>query len=269
MPEHELVDAVRGRTAVGFIGAGFSRSLGLPTFSQLVTELATDLDFDPELFASFGDPWTLAQFYVLQKLGVGDLRSRLDSEWHRDGIDIDGSRLHNALLALHLPIIYTTNWDRWIEVAHQRSGRPYQVVRNVADLRKASDGITQIVKYHGDFSDDESLVLTESSYFDRMELATPLDVKLLSDVIGRTILFMGYSLRDANIRFLLHRLHRMWVSSKFDAARPRSFVVMNRPNPVEEAVLKDWGVEAIVLDEGDATENASEFLERIAAEAHQ
>lgn len=267
MPEHELIEAVRDRTAVGFIGAGFSRSLGLPTFSQLMTELATDLGFDPDLFASFGEPWTLAQYYVLKKLGIGDLRSRLDTKWHSDAVDITGSRLHHGLLALDLPIIYTTNWDRWIERAHERGGKPYQVVRNVADIRNLKEGVTQIVKYHGDFSDDDSLVLTESSYFDRMEMATPLDVKLLADVMGRTILFMGYSLRDTNIRFFLHRLHRMWQSTKLEGARPRSFVVMNRPNPVEEAVLQEWGVEAIVLEEGNPVEKASEFLERVAAEA--
>jgi hypothetical protein len=234
-----------------------------------MAQLATDLGFDSQLFASFGEPWTLAEFYVREKLGVGHLRSRLDSEWHRPNIDIAGSRLHNALLALDLPIIYTTNWDRWIELAHKYGDKPFQVVRNVADIRDIQEGGTQVVKYHGDFSDDASLVLTESSYFDRMRLDSPLDLKLLSDVMGRTVLFMGYSLRDTNVRFLLHRLHRMWESSKFENARPRSFILTHRPNPVEEAVLKDWGVDVIVLDEGDPTENASALLERLAQEAHQ
>ena len=251
-----LIDALRSRNAVAFVGAGFSRQLGLPSFSEVMVRIADDLGFDADLLTSLGEPWTLAEFYQRARNGIGELRSRLDAEWHPSDIDITTSRRHQALVDLDLPLIYTTNWDRWIEAAYDSRGVPCRVVRNVADTRALPTGVTQIVKYHGDFADDSSLVLTESSYFERMSLATPLDVKFVSDVLGRTILFLGYSLADTNIRFLLYRLHRMWEESRFVSARPRSFVVLNRPNVVQESVLQGWGVDSIVLEPEEASDDA-------------
>jgi len=34
------------------------------------------------------------------------------------------------------------------------------------------------VKLHGTFDDDASLVLTETSYFDRLEFESPIDIKM-------------------------------------------------------------------------------------------
>jgi hypothetical protein len=70
----------------------------------------------------------------------------------------------------------------------------------------------------------------ETSCFERMRFETPLDIKLRSDSLGRTILFLGYSLNDMNIRFLLYRLHQIWHESAYSSAQPRSFLVTDRPN---------------------------------------
>lgn len=268
MSEQPLVEAIRNRTAIGFVGAGFSISLGLPSFSNLVDELATDLGYDPELFRSFGQPWTLAEYYKIRQSGIGELRSRLDARWHGGEVRIGESKIHEALIRLQLPIVYTTNWDRWIENAYGNYGRDCQVIRNVGDIRKIQEGVTQIVKFHGDFSDDDSLVLAESAYFDRMSFDSPLDIKLISDVLGRTILFLGYSLADTNIRFILYRLHRLWRASRFEDARPQSFIVLDRPNPVQEDVFKTWGVESLILDaHGSPTDRLASFLTDLAERA--
>ncbi|MCD8493636.1 MAG: SIR2 family protein, partial [Geovibrio sp.] len=75
-------------------------------------------------------------------------------------------------------------------------------IASVSDMTQIKDGVTQIVKFHGDFDNDDSLVLDESSYYERLEFETPLDIKLRSDVLGKSVLFIGYSLADVNLRFL-------------------------------------------------------------------
>ena len=105
----------------------------------------------------------------------------------------------------------------------------------------------QIIKFHGDFDDDESIVLTESSYFDRLSLDSPLDIKLRADALGRTILFVGYSLSDINMRLLFYKLHLLWKSSPHAAARPKSYIFLTRPNPVQETILRNRGIEPIVI----------------------
>ena len=88
--------------------------------------------------------------------------------------------------------------------------------------------MTQIVKYHGDFDDDQSIVIAETDYLDVL-LRIALDIKFRSDALGKTILFIGYSLSDLNIRFLLHRLWKTWMASGFERDRPQSYVFMLRP----------------------------------------
>src|SRR5699024_9325225 len=120
--------------------------------------------------------------------------------------------------------------------------KPYAKVANARDIANAGPDVTQIVKFHGDFDDDASLVLTETDYFDRLAFDSPVDVKFRADALGKAVLFIGYSLSDMNIRPLLHRLWQTWNRSGYEDSRPRSFIFMSQRNPVEEAVLARWGI---------------------------
>jgi len=127
------------------------------------------------------------------------------------------------------------------------------------------------VKLHGDFDDDASLVITETDYFSRLSFDTPLDVKLLSDALGKTVLFVGYSMSDMNVRLLLHRLWLTWRRSGYEKDRPRSFVFMPRTDPVQDAVLAQWGITALGRDAEDPQEGLTNFLtelKRSVAELH-
>ena len=168
-------------------------------------------------------------------------------------------------MALDFPIIYTTNYDRNLEVAFEIHGRAFVKVANARDVARVRRDVTQIVKYHGDFDDDTSLVLTETDYFDRLSFDSPLDVKFRADALGRTILFVGYSLSDMNIRLLLHRLWQAWQRSGYEADRPPSFVFMASRNPVEEAVLAHWGITVLSQAADDPEQALTAFLENLAA----
>jgi hypothetical protein len=133
----------------------------------------------------------------------------------------------------------------------------------VADLVTVTEGRRQIVKLHGDFTDDESLVLDESSYFRRLDFDTPLDIKLRNDVLGNSVLFVGYSLKDINIRLLFYRLTEMWGRSVLSSARPKSYIFMHRPNPVAEEILRHWGIEVIVSEEDDPKLALTNFLKEL------
>ncbi|TIQ16998.1 SIR2 family protein, partial [Mesorhizobium sp.] len=87
-----------------------------------------------------------------------------------------------------------------LEVAFEVHDRPFVKVANAKDIAKVNGEGTQIIKYHGDFDDDASLVLAESDYFERLSFESPLDVKFRADALGRTVLFIGYSMSDMNIR---------------------------------------------------------------------
>jgi hypothetical protein len=261
-----LVDAVRTRQAMLFVGAGVSRGLGLPSWQQLIDRMAQELDYDPRVFELFGDYLELAEYYQLRKSTIGPLRSWMDREWHKDPARVDSSGAHSALLDLDFPIVYTTNYDRWLEIAYERRGIAYTKIANVGDFTKIRDGVPQIVKLHGDFDDDYSLVLTETSYFDRLTFESPLDIKLRSDAIGKAILFVGYSLSDINVRFLLFKLYKLWENSDFASSRPKSFVFLSRPNPIQELILTKRGIFPVVSDADDPGAGLEKFLTSLVTE---
>ncbi len=246
-----------------FVGAGVSANLGLPNWNSLIEHIAKDLGYDPSIFATYGTHLALAEFYKRKRGGLGALRSWMDREWHAPGTDISTSEIHRLIVKGNFPRIYTTNYDRWLEYAHDEFKVPYDKIASVADLVSVTDGRRQIVKLHGDFDADDSIVLDESSYFQRLNFDTPLDIKLRSDVLGRSVLFIGYSLNDLNIRLLFFRLTEMWGRSALASARPKSYVFTNRPNPVAEEVLRHWGIEMIVSEEDDPKNALTDFLQKL------
>lgn len=256
-----LVDALRARQVILFVGAGVSRTLGLPSWQELIDHIAAEVGYDPRVFEKNGNYLELAEYYKIQKTTLGPLRSWMDRRWHEDESRVDSSAVHNAILALNCPVIYTTNYDRWLEIAYSRRPLSFTKVANVGDFAQIQEGVTQIVKLHGDFDDDQSLVLTETSYFDRLTFDSPLDLKLRSDAIGRSILFIGYSLSDINIRFLLYKLYKMWADSRYSAARPKSYVFLTRPNPVQETILNERGIISVVSGADDPARGLQEFLD--------
>jgi hypothetical protein len=107
------------------------------------------------------------------------------------------------------------------------------------------------------------LVLTESDYFSRLAFDSPLDVKFRSDALGKTVLFIGYSMTDHNIRLLLHNIWRTWQRSGYGKDRPPSFVFMVPHDPVQEAILSEWGITVLTDSNEDAGLALTGFLENL------
>lgn len=261
----ELVDAVGKRQAVLFAGAGLSMSLGVPSFPDLIDRMAREIGYSPDEFRALGDPLTLAEFYYRERGSLGPLRRWMTTTADGDPIDVAGSAIHRVIVDLDFPVIYTTNYDPWLECAFAVHGKPCRRIVRVSDIADAEPGVTQIVKLHGDLDDEESVVFTESNYFDRLSFESPLDVKLRADVLARPVLFVGYSLSDVNIRYLLHRLQRQWELDGRDDQRPKSYLFLTRPNPVHERVLRARGIEPLVSRHDDPARGLLGLLESLRA----
>lgn len=261
IPE-SLIESVRRREVILFAGGGISQNLGLPDFSALIGYLAEQLGMENRNF-SINDYPVIAEAYTRSSGKLGALRSWMDTTWHPSSIDVSSSAVHNLIVDLNFSSIYTTNYDRWLEKAFDARGVKYRKITNVADLTHPLDDCIEIIKFHGDFEDDASLVLTEASYFKRMSFETPLDIRLRADSLARPLLFVGYSLHDVNTRYLLFRLQELWEQSEYTARRPISYVLMTQSQPAQETVLRSRGVEPLVWEDEDPGRATRLFLEKL------
>lgn len=255
-----VFDSYRNGKLILFAGAGVSNCLGVPLWNSLMDFIGEELGYDPEIYKTFGDYYALAEYYRIQNGGVGPLRSWMDTNWHSQDVRLEDSSIHKLIVECDFPILYTTNYDRWLEKSYALYKRRYTKIVDVSDFSKIQDGVAQIVKFHGDFDNDDTIVLDESSYYDRLEFESPLDLKLRSDVLGNSILFVGYSLTDVNLRFLFYKLKKLWENSKKENVRPKSYILTHRPNPIQEAIFSQWGIEMIVSHESDPQKALEAFL---------
>ena len=260
-----LARSIAERRVILFAGAGLSISLGLPSWRDLIDNMCVAVGLDPNGIAGADSYRTLAEYYRLKQGNVESLRRWMDQSWASSRDRVLRSPIHKLVIELDFPIIYTTNYDRNFETAYEAHGKPYVKIANARDLARVTPDATQIIKFHGDFDDETSLVITETDYFNRLRFDSPLDVKFRADALGKSVLFVGYSMSDMNIRFLLHWLWRTWQESGYREDRPPSFIFMTHENEMEAAVLRQWGVVALVGNRPDPEQAVGGFLEDLVA----
>ena len=166
---------------------------------------------------------------------------------NEEAVFISESQPHLILAQLGAPIVYTTNYDSLIERGYDHLAIPYQIVVSTEDIIKtAGSNLTQIVKFHGSLEQEETNVLTESDYYQRLEFVTPIDIKLRADALGKSLLFMGYSFSDFNVRYLWFKLRHMLRGVNKNEVPP-SYILVSKPDEITSTLLKNMGIIPIDL----------------------
>jgi SIR2-like domain len=169
-------------------------------------------------------------------------------------------------------LIVSTNYDDLLERTFEALGEPYDLVyylgqgdaehhhqgkfvhvtpdgdRHIIDVAKEYVAVTPstqtvILKVHGAARQDEredSWVITEDHYIDyltRTNLSELVPVKLLEKLLNTHFLFLGYAMKDWNLRVILHRI---WTQRDHGW---QSWAVQLDPDPVDEAFWEEKGVD--------------------------
>jgi SIR2-like domain len=257
-----LITATKEKRIILFAGAGLSSHLGLPLFDVLESYLREQLELpncdELELPA-------LAEYYLLKTQNREELWSWMKRTWQPEHIDIRASQPHRCIVDLDFPVIYTTNYDSWLEAAFAAAGKPFRKIVSVDDLAATTTGQTEIIKFHGDFEDPASIVLAESGFLRRMNLDQPLDIRLRSDSLAKPILFVGYSMSDPNIRYLLFKLRQLWEQHSEQSKKPMSYLLMAEESEPQQWLLRERGVEPIAAPGKDVNEGLTCFFQTLAA----
>lgn len=265
-PITALASEIHDRRAILFVGAGVSAGLGLPSWRDLIAQLGEELGYDAAEFLELSTDFrSLTEYYRLAKGSIDELRDRMLELWNVQDDALRRSAAHRLIVQLQFPIIYTTNYDHLLERAFELHGKRFNKTVTAKDIAREDPSLPTIVKFHGDLDDASSLVVTETDYFRRLSFKEPLDIKLTADAFARTVLFVGYSLSDVNLRLMLHRMRGIWLESGYQSVRPRSYIFMARANAVQERILDSWGVTPLFDHDADEGGALVAFLGRLVA----
>jgi SIR2-like domain len=287
-PPYPLIRAKleQGRV-IPFLGAGASlggRAEGagwvkgsadyVPSTHDLASHLAATTRF-PEQAPL--DLTTVAQYFDV----VGGRRA-LEEELHEifDN-DYPLTPLHTYLAEIETPLLMvTTNYDDLVERAFAAAKRPLDVVTHTTNpklgdnllwwkpgaaapeefvpnlLELDVESTTVLYKMHGAVDrtvpDRDQYVITEDDYVDflaRMTRSSAVPAPFAEAFERRHFLFLGYGLKDWNLRVILSRIDR-----DLRLNRPRdltSWAIVLAPSPLERRFWLQRGVEmfALTIDE--------------------
>ena len=272
---------------VPFLGAGASlvgrdfkipwngpESKCLPTAKELAGYLAEESEFPSQDEYDRRDLAKVSSYYA-DVSGRPRLKQVL-----RDVLchELEPGPIHRLLASVPVhQVIVSTNYDTLIEQAFRDAGKPYDLVIYPADrldfcnavmwwpngaaspefiepnlLKADLSKASLIYKMHGTVvtqnADFDNYVVTEDDYVDflsRMDSAVP--ARLIELFRPRSFLFLGYGLRDWNLRVVLKNVSRHLVNRKEEGELP-SWAIQLNPSELECELWRNRKVRIFDVD---------------------
>jgi|GEM_PF-1192799 len=258
-----LRDDLKGSLATGnvcaFVGAGLSVGAGLPSWYDLIAELAARIGnaLPPREWASGDALIDVAQAYV-NRQGAHALISHL-----KDRLDTTGkqpSAAHHALARLPISLVFTANFDNLLERAFRDAGKRVEVVvkdSSIPFMRRGPDTVN-IVKLYGDLDQPDTIVLARQQY-ESYFLQRPQMVKLLETELDRSdTLYLGWSGSDPYFKLVFGEL-----LSRFGQMMRPGYAVMFDVTDAQRDELARKQIRLVELPAGDRTAQLAAWLERL------
>lgn len=202
-----------------FVGAGVSMAAGYPSWSSLLKEIGEELGVRS---SDIHDLAALAQWHILESGGATGVRNVIKTEIGKARPIPEALQIVARLPARY---IWTTNYDRLIERAYENIDRPIDVVSGANDLAlKSTAGATRLYKMHGSIDRLDDIVISTEDYElyrSRRGAFLPL---LQAHLSSKSLLFIGLSLTDPNIRHVLSL-----IKESFMDAPPEHFAILRPP----------------------------------------
>ncbi len=164
-----------------------------------------------------------------------------------------------AAMSVRCRVFYTTNYDNFLERSFALHGRKARKVAIEPHFAGPVDDC-EIVKFHGDWDHPETMVLSESDYEKRLSLQTPMDWRLLSDLLNRAVLFLGYSFNDPNVSYIFSLVNRMFERLPDSLNGRRAYIIVAQPSEFEVALFAARNIEVIPVDRANISGDIAELL---------
>lgn len=185
-----------------FLGAGGSCDAGYPTWADLFTPLARELNTPID---DKTDYYRLAQYYS-NNFGSAELRKRINEYINKNNYQ---SRLLEELIQVGFTNIWTTNFDNALEINYQQKGILTNKVFRDSDFSNIEiNKRINVFKMNGDISNLEGIVATQGDYEKYNDTHQVMIMFFKRELISSTFLFVGYSFMDHLVLDCLSEINR-------------------------------------------------------------
>ena len=252
-------DALRQGSAAIFAGAGLSVAAGFVDWKGLLRPLADELNLD---LAREHDLVRVAQYHVNHHNNRNDLAQAVLNQFSERTATVTEN--HRILARLPISVYWTTNYDRSIEQALERSGK-------VVDVKHRQDQLVQslhdrdaiVYKMHGDCQNAAEATLAKEDYERYHMTRGDFLTALAGDLLSKTFLFIGFSFSDPNMDYVLARMftrHGRNQNKHFCILRRESMAPDDSPEDLayrqakQEYFVKDlerYNIRAVMVDTYD------------------
>lgn len=238
-----IISRIKEGICIPFLGAGASLGQGLPTTGSLAKAIAEFCHYpckvDEDLLrvaqycATDKDPYALRKF----------IKDTIEGYKAKPGI------VHNVIASLPFRYVLTTNYDDLMEKAFigcEKLPRceVYDPNGDRKTLKEATIKEPLVYKLHGSVEKVDTIIASENDFIDFLaslilsESAIPELIKQL--LKQNSILFIGYGLKDWNVRSMLRAIR----GTRIDKC---SFAIQKKPKDPGEA--KVWEKSVVYFSE--------------------
>ena len=237
-----LIDQIAYRALCGnlglFTGTGFSIAMNSDacSFEELVKKIyncdesdskdipkrfmvESDLKKFPKRFMGLSFPQMVEEIEKVK--GRGKVLNVVEQSC---SLNVDESLLNEMkeyISAIKPQWVITTNYDLIMKqlVDNSRTIGPYNSF-------SMQEGTTTIFHMHGHVRDPQNIVVSEKDYVDLLKVDDYRQMKLSSSLAESSVLFMGYSLSDINVRAALNRAqtYNLNACDEFEKKYPKIYV---------------------------------------------
>lgn len=240
----EIKTAISNDSLVIFVGAGMSMPLDFPSWTGLIQNILKNIEDDGPFNFSyhFKQGNNINVFDTLNELEHHNYNSKVKSSLYDEinSIKIDVPKLnrHKKLWEISNKII-TTNYDKVLDKV-----KPDDIVvfsnGNEFQQSQSIKGKPFLYKIHGDITNPDSCILFESDYKKLYEEDTSDLQTLKNFLLTKTILFIGFSLKDP---YVVKQME--YIRNLYNGYNKEHYVLQTQKEDfskynVQTIPIKDW-----------------------------
>lgn len=217
-----LIEKIKNKKVVLFIGSGLSSNAGLPNWSNLLIELLNGISQREPRYHGYIDSLEKKLFEpieILKKIEVH--KTYIIEEFEKimkKYNEVDPTTIHKKISQISTKII-TTNYDELIEKSDSRLEKI--TYYNNYKTAKIHEYENYVYKIHGDINEPDKCVLFPSQYEEIYGSNETLNVFDLKKIISeKTILFIGFSMSDPYVDYVFK-----YVDNLLSGFKPESFII--------------------------------------------